>query len=120
MFFDELSKRGHHLSYFQAESAELILKKFGEYLYDNIVFFAPTAEDFSAITFDDITDFTSNGGNILMAVNGEMSDSVRGFAESCGIEFDSKSTSVMDHFMNEPSADPRCASLQCPNSLLND
>lgn len=50
-----------------------------------------------------------------MAVNGEMSDSVRGFAETCGVEFDSKSTSVMDHFLNEPSADPRCVSFLLHN-----
>ena len=102
-----MTNRGHTLSYYQAESAELSLKKFGEYLYDNIIFFAPSTEDFSTISFDDITDFTSNGGNILMAVNGELSESVRGFAESCGVEFDSRSTSVIDHFFNEPSADER-------------
>ena len=83
------------------------LKKFGEYLYDNIIFFAPSAEDFRSITFDDVTEFTNSGGNIMIAVNGEMSDSVRSFIESCGVEFDARSTSVIDHFLNEPSADPR-------------
>lgn len=106
-----MSSRGHSLSFHQAGSSKLSLKKFGEYLYDNIILFAPTTEDFGAINFDDITEFTSQGGNILMAVNGEMSDSVRAFAESCGIEFDNRGTSVIDHFSNEPSADPRFVSL---------
>lgn len=107
LFFDGLSSRGHTLSFFQAESAQLSLKKFGEYLFDNIIFFAPSTEEFSPISFDDITEFTGNGGNVLMAVNGEMSESVRGFAESCGVEFDNRATHVIDHFLNEPSADPR-------------
>lgn len=110
MFFDDLSGRGHILSFFKAESAQLSLKKFGEYLFDNIIFFAPSTEEFSTISFDDITEFTAYGGNILMAVNGEMSESVRGFAESCGVEFDNRATSVIDHFLNEPSADPRLES----------
>ena len=92
-----------------------MLKKFGEYLYDNIIFFAPATEDFSSISFEDITEFTSNGGNILMAVNGEMSDSVRSFAETCGVEFDGRSTSVIDHFHNEQSADPRF--VQCDTDV---
>ena len=113
MFFDGLNNRGHSLTFIQAESSELSLKKFGEYIYDNIILFAPSTEDFSAITFDEITDFTSNGGNILMAVDGDMSESMRAFAESCGIEFDAKSTSVIDHFSNEPSVDPRLVLTIC-------
>lgn len=107
LYFDLLNSRGHTLSFFHAKSAELTLKNFGEYLFDNIIFFAPSTEDFHTINFDDISQFTNDGGNILMAVNGEMSESVRGFAESCGIEFDIRGKTVIDHFFNEPSADPR-------------
>lgn len=91
----------------QAESPELSLKKFGDYLYDNLIFFASTVEDLNTISFDDIQEFAGNGGNILMAVDGQLSASVREFAESCGIEFDARGSAVIDHFQNEPSADPR-------------
>ena len=80
IFFDSLKSRGHALNYVQAESPELALKKFGDYLYDNI----------------------------LLAVDGQMSSAVREFAESCGIEFDARGSAVIDHFQHIPSADTRC------------
>jgi oligosaccharyltransferase complex subunit beta len=105
VFFDGLSNRGHELSFVQAESPDLLIKKFGEYLFDNIVLFAPTVEEFNTITPDDILDFIARGGNLLMAVDETMSDTVRLLAESVGVEFDGKETAVIDHFMNEPSVD---------------
>jgi oligosaccharyltransferase complex subunit beta len=107
IFFDMLKSRGHLLTYLQAESPELSLKKFGDYLYDNLIFFAPSVEDLNTISFDDIQEFASSGGNILMAVHGQLSGTVREFAESCGIEFDARGSAVIDHFQNEPSVDPR-------------
>ena len=107
MFFDILQTRGHELTLLQAESPELSLKKFGDYLYDNIVFMAPSVDDLNTISFDDILEFASNGGNILIAVDGQMSNAVREFAESCGVEFDARGSAVIDHFQNNAQADPR-------------
>ena len=108
IFFDSLKSRGHALNYVQAESPELALKKFGDYLYDNIIFFAPTVEDLNTISFEDILEFAGNGGNLLLAVDGQMSSAVREFAESCGIEFDARGSAVIDHFQHIPSVDTRC------------
>lgn len=88
------------MSYFQSESSDLKLKSFGETLYDNIVFFAPLTDRFSLITFDDLTEFSNEGGNILIAVNKETGDSVRDFVETFGISLDKKGTEVIDHFEN--------------------
>jgi oligosaccharyltransferase complex subunit beta len=107
LFFEQLSKRGHDVSFFQAESPDLLLKKFGEYLYDNVIIFAPTIEEFNTITPEDILEFTNNGGNLLLAVNNQMSETMRSFAESCGVEFDAKDAVVIDHFQNHPSATNR-------------
>ena len=107
IFFDNLLDRGHVLTYIHAESGELTLMKFGEYLFDNIIFFAPSVEELSSIAFEDILDFTNNGGNLLLAINGKMSDSVRSFAESCGVEFDSRGTFVIDHFSHDSNTDSR-------------
>jgi len=108
LFFDELKSRGHNLFYFQPESPELKLKVFGESLYDNIVFFAPTSDRFSSISFDDIVEFSNEGGNILFAVNREVSDSVRDLVETFGFSLDKKGTEVLDHFNGELAVDTRC------------
>jgi len=105
IFFDELKSRGHILSFYQPESPELKLKVFGESLYDNIVFFAPTSDRFSSISFEDIVEFSNEGGNILFAVNREVSDSVRDLVETFGFSLDKKGTEVLDHFNGVLSVD---------------
>ena len=107
LFFSDLSARGHTLSYLPADSSKLKLKSFGEYLFDNIVFFAPNAEKLGSISFDDINSFSSEGGNILMAVSREVSDSVRDLAESFGVTIDKKGSEVIDHFETVASVDTR-------------
>lgn len=98
VFFDNIKSRGHEITFIQSESPHLILKKYGEYLYDNIVLFSPTVEEFSAITIDDILEFSNNGGNILFAADESISDTIRSLAENIGIEFDQKKSVVIDHF----------------------
>mmetsp|Transcript_32652 Transcript_32652/g.33298 ORF Transcript_32652/g.33298 Transcript_32652/m.33298 type:complete len:462 (-) Transcript_32652:143-1528(-) len=107
IFFESLSARGHQLSFISTSSPSLSLLKYGEYLYDNILLFAPSADDFSIISFDDILDFVNFGGNLLVATDSEISDNMRQFAASCGVEFDKKNTEVIDHFSYEPSVDKR-------------
>jgi oligosaccharyltransferase complex subunit beta len=104
LFFSQLQGRGHSLTYVQAESEDVKLKSFGEYMYDNMVIFAPAVEAFNTITVDDVIEFTTNGGNILLAVDGQMSDMMRFLAESSGVEFDRRGSVVIDHFAFESSA----------------
>lgn len=81
------------------------LKKYGEKLYDNIIFFAPTTESFSAISFDDISEFVQEGGNVLVAGNKRLSDGARELLESFGISVDKKDTEVIDHFESYDALD---------------
>lgn len=95
------------LSYEQAESANLQLKSFGEYLYDNIVFFAPAVDKLASLSFEDIVAFSEDGGNLVIAVNRDVSDSVRDLVETFGISLDKKGTEVMDHFETVAAMDNR-------------
>jgi oligosaccharyltransferase complex subunit beta len=107
LFFKDLESRGHHLSFFQAESQDVTLKVYGESLYDNIVLFAPTVESFSSISFENLNEFVQDGGNILVAANRDVSDAVRDLVESFGVSFDKKGTEVIDHFENDATLDSR-------------
>ena len=86
------------MTYHNAGSSNLKLKSYGEYSYDNIIFFAPTVEKLGSITVDDITAFSNAGGNVLIAVSKDASDSVRDLTESFGIKLDKKGAEVIDHF----------------------
>lgn len=94
------------LTFFQVESSDLALKSYGENLYDNIVLMAPQVDSFSTISFDDISDFVQeSGGNLIIAVNKDVSDSLREFIETVGVVLDKKGTEVIDHFEREDSLD---------------
>lgn len=105
IFFNNLSALGYALSFLQCTSAELKIKKYGVYLYDNIVMF--NADDFNTISFDDITEFVNEGGNLLVAMDGALTPAMRAFAEQSGVDFDAKGSSVIDNFSNVASADAR-------------
>lgn len=44
IFFRSLEEKGHSLHFFEAASPDLQLSKYGDYLYDNLVIFAPQVE----------------------------------------------------------------------------
>eukprot|EP00605_Chrysophyceae_sp_TOSAG23-4_P002076 GSChrysophyteH1.ASY1.ANO1.2297.1 assembled CDS len=105
LFLEDLKSRGHLLSYHSALDSKLQLHKFGDYLYDNIVYFAPEAEHFAKISFSDFTEFIDQGGNLLVGASGKASAGLRNFAESCGVEFDPEGSAVIDHFNVAPELD---------------
>ena len=50
-YFNSLERDGYTLTFKTASSPTWGLKKYGEYLFDNVVVFAPKADDFGKTTF---------------------------------------------------------------------
>lgn len=50
VFFKCLHNRGFELTFKLADDASLNLAKYGEYLYDNLIIFAPTVEEFGGMS----------------------------------------------------------------------
>eukprot|EP00611_Tribonema_gayanum_P029963 TRINITY_DN818_c0_g2_i1.p1 TRINITY_DN818_c0_g2~~TRINITY_DN818_c0_g2_i1.p1 ORF type:complete len:484 (-),score=177.26 TRINITY_DN818_c0_g2_i1:41-1492(-) len=98
-FFSSLRSRGHQLTFQLASQMEAELVSFGEYLYDNMVVFAPRAKlDTKALGVASIVDFVDNGGNLLLAGGPELSKSMRHVSALSGVEFDPSGSMVADHF----------------------
>jgi oligosaccharyltransferase complex subunit beta len=97
--------RGHVLSYRSASDSKLQLHKFGDYMYDNVVFFAPETEYFAKIDYNDFLEFIDQGGNVLVGASNNATDGLRDFAESCGVEFDPAGSEVVDHFAHAKEQD---------------
>jgi len=57
LFFSSLEERGHVLTYKLADSSDLQLLKYGEYIYDNIIHFASAAEEIANLDFNAFTAF---------------------------------------------------------------
>ena len=98
LYFKMLADHGFSLTYKVADDSSLQLKKFGEYLYDHIVVFAPTVEEFGgALNVEAITDFVDHGGNVIVAANSAAGEVLREIATECGVEVDEEGTYVIDH-----------------------
>ncbi|KAF9822414.1 hypothetical protein SFRURICE_017689 [Spodoptera frugiperda] len=105
-FFKSLQDRGYTLTYKLADDPNLVLSKYGEYLYKNLIVFAPSVLEFGGqIDTEAITKFIDDGGNLLMAGNAAAGDVYREIASECGFEMDEESAAVIDHFNYDVSDD---------------
>ncbi|XP_062247955.1 dolichyl-diphosphooligosaccharide--protein glycosyltransferase 48 kDa subunit [Platichthys flesus] len=106
MFFRSLADRGFDLTIKTADDPSLSLIKYGQFLYDHLIIFAPSVEDFGGnINVETITAFIDGGGNVLVAANSDIGDPLRELGSECGIEFDEEKTAVIDHH-NYDASDP--------------
>ena len=70
-----------------ADDSTLNIKKYGEFLYDNIVVFAPTVEEFGgSLSAEALTEFIDAGGNLLIAGNSHLGEVLRELASEVGFE----------------------------------
>ncbi|XP_044732580.1 dolichyl-diphosphooligosaccharide--protein glycosyltransferase 48 kDa subunit isoform X2 [Chrysoperla carnea] len=98
IFFKSLQDRGFTLTFKSADDQSLVLTKYGEYLYDNLIIFAPSVEEFGgALSVETITEFIDEGGNLLVAANVNAGDVLREIASECGFELDEEGAYVIDH-----------------------
>lgn len=107
MFFDELMDRKHLLTFIQADDKNLVLETYGDFIYGNIILFAPLTEHFGGVKLSDLIAFMEQGGNLLMAVDDTMSDTMRDLTEHFGIVMDEQGVEVLDHFSHEDGLDDR-------------
>ncbi|XP_038677832.1 dolichyl-diphosphooligosaccharide--protein glycosyltransferase 48 kDa subunit [Scyliorhinus canicula] len=106
MFFRSLTDLGFNLTFKISDDPGLSLIKYGEFLYDHLIIFSPSVEDFGGnINVDTISTFIDGGGNVLVAASSDIGDPLRELGSECGIEFDEEKTFVIDHH-NYDISDP--------------
>uniref|UniRef100_A0A8C1A7N6 Dolichyl-diphosphooligosaccharide--protein glycosyltransferase 48 kDa subunit n=2 Tax=Cyprinus carpio TaxID=7962 RepID=A0A8C1A7N6_CYPCA len=106
IFFRSLADRGFDLTFKTADDPGLSLIKYGQFLYDHLIIFSPSVEDFGGnINVETITAFIDGGGNVLVAASSDIGDPLRELGSECGIEFDEEKTAVIDHH-NYDVSDP--------------
>ena len=98
MFFGDMKSRGYQLVFKMADDPNLAISKHGEFLYDNLIVFAPSVEEFGGtVDVSAITDFIDHGGNVLVAASSEVGDVLRDLGIEVGLELDERETFVIDH-----------------------
>jgi len=97
-FFKILTDMGFSLTYKTADDPSIVLKKYGAFLFDHLVLFSPSVEEFGGdVKVEGITEFIDAGGNVLVAGNSLTGDVLRDIASECGFEADEEGNSVIDH-----------------------
>ncbi|XP_030380730.1 dolichyl-diphosphooligosaccharide--protein glycosyltransferase 48 kDa subunit [Scaptodrosophila lebanonensis] len=98
LFFKSLHDRGFKITYKLADDAGLLLSRYGEYLYKNVIIFAPSVVEFGGdVSVERLSQFVDDGGNVLVAGSEKSGDALREFASECGFELDEENAAVIDH-----------------------
>ena len=79
MFLKSLVDSGFVLTIRLADDPSLVLKRYGEYLYDHLILFSPSVEEFGgSLSVEEIISFVDNGGNVLVAGNSQVREQLHG------------------------------------------
>lgn len=98
IFFKSLQESGLELTYKVADDSSLHIKKYGQFLYDHIIVFSPSVEEFGGdLSAEAITEFIDEGGNLLVAGSSNIGEVLREVASEVGFEVDDEGTAVIDH-----------------------
>ncbi|KAL3525431.1 hypothetical protein ACH5RR_013803 [Cinchona calisaya] len=99
IFFNSLQTRGFDLDFKLADDPKLALQRYGQYLYDGLILFAPTAERFGgSLDLAAVLNFVDSGRDVIVAADSNASDLIRNIAAECGADFDEDpSAVVIDH-----------------------
>ena len=81
IFFKTLTDLGFSLTYKAADDPSIVLKKYGSYLFDHLILFSPSVEEFGGdLKVEGVTEFIDAGGNVLVAGNSQTGDVLREIA----------------------------------------
>lgn len=99
IFFNSLRSRGYHLDFKLADDPKLALQRYGQFLYDGLVIFAPYIDRFGgSINQAAVLEFVDSGRDLIVALDVNSSDLIREIATECGVEFDDDPAAmVIDH-----------------------
>ncbi|CAD7090153.1 unnamed protein product [Hermetia illucens] len=104
IFFKSLQERNYKLTFKLADDPNLVISKYGEYLYKNLILFAPSVEEFGGeLSANKIVNFIDEGGNVLVAVSEKSGFVLRELASECGFEVDDENAMVVDHLNHDVS-----------------
>ncbi|KAM9979739.1 hypothetical protein ACTFIZ_006008 [Dictyostelium cf. discoideum] len=100
-FFKNLENKGYKLQ-FEQSNTKVVLEKYGDFNFDNLILFSPTSESLS-FSSADVTRFIDGGNNVLFAGSNVISENIRDIAAECGMEIEEDKTLIFDHFNYDKS-----------------
>lgn len=85
-----------------SDDISLQLRHWDDWLYKTIVLLHPSAADFGgAVDVSTLLEFTDAGGNLLVALDSDVSEAQRELAQELGVDVEPSGTAVIDHFSHD-------------------
>ena len=98
VFWNQISQMGYELIFKIASDKDIQLTNFGEYIYENIIFFAPTYVDSKRndINIENLLKFIDEGHDLMIFGSSDSGKFVRNLVNEFGVDFDDYDSQVKD------------------------
>lgn len=97
--FAALTARGIDLEFRTVDDDRVQLAQYGELYYENAMILAYRRPDYLwEISSSDLVEFYEAGGNVFVAVEDSVPETIKNFAVECHVDFDADKTTVFDFF----------------------
>ena len=89
IFWNQISEMGYEIDFRMANDKDIKLTNYGEYIYENIVFFAPTYSDSSKneITIENLLKFIDDGHDLMIFGSSDAGKFVRNLVNEFGADY---------------------------------
>ena len=98
LLWKQIINMGYEIDFKMAFDKEIKLTNFGEYLYDNIIFFAPTFIDNkkNEINIQNLLKFIDDGHDLMIFGSSDASKFMRELVNEFGVDYDDYDSELKD------------------------
>ena len=106
MFWNQITEMGYELEFKMGNDKEIKLTNYGEYIYDNIIFFAPTFTDTkkNEINIQNILKFIDDGHDLMVFGSSDASKFIRELVNEFGVDYDDYDSQIKDSLYLHPNS----------------
>ena len=99
VFWSQIRKMGYELTFKMVNDMSIDFTNYGEYIYDNMIFFAPSVKEITSksdVTIEKILKFIDDGHDLMIFGSSDAGEFVRNLVNEFGVDFDDYSSQVKD------------------------
>ena len=106
IFWSQITDMGYEIDFKMANDKDIKLTNYGEYNYDNIIFFAPTYIESGKndITIDNLLKYIDDGHDLMIFGSSDASKFMRELVNEFGVDFDDYNSEVKDSLYLHPDS----------------
>ena len=107
VFWNQITQMGYEIIFKMVNDKEIELTNYGEYIYENIIFFAPTYVDTKKndITIEKLLKFIDDGHDLMIFGSSDSGKFIRNLVNEFGVDFDDFDSEVKDSVYLHSSSD---------------